>query len=129
MNKTGVLYIDSTMLNRKYFIKAFEAKYDIYTACCIEEAEVIMGGNEDNIDIILSDMRVPKTGIDTLRILHEKYPNKSKILSTEIIKKDDETYIKRMNIISNIIRKPWNIAVLNKILVNSCRGDISISEK
>jgi signal transduction histidine kinase len=107
LEKPTILYVDDEESNLRIFKNTFRKKYNVVTALSAVEGLKIL--ENENIDLILSDQRMPgMSGIEFLKLAFEKYPDLNRILITAYsdydILKDAVNEIK----IFQYIEKPWN---------------------
>jgi response regulator RpfG family c-di-GMP phosphodiesterase len=71
--KYTVLYIDDEESNLRVFKNSFRRDFNIFLASSASEGIHIL--NQNNIDVIITDQRMPgKTGLELLIEIHDLYP-------------------------------------------------------
>ncbi len=107
VDKISILYVDDEEHNLVSFKATFRIKYRVFTA--ISGAEAIKIMDEEHIDIIITDQRMPNmTGVQFLESILEKYPEPMRILLTGYA--DLNAVIDAVNKgkIFHYLTKPWN---------------------
>lgn len=105
--KINVLYIDDEPNNITSFQAAFRRIYTVFTAESAEEGRKIV--DTENIHVILSDQRMPKTtGIEFFQSILEIHPDPIRILITGYT--DINAVIDAINLgqVYKYLTKPWN---------------------
>lgn len=103
----NVLYIDDEVNNITSFKAAFRRLFNIFTAESAEEGRKIV--EQENIHVILSDQRMPKTtGIEFFQSILEIYPDPIRVLITGYT--DINAVIDAINLgqVYKYLTKPWN---------------------
>lgn len=78
-----VLYVDDEDMARKYFVRVFGADYDMLTATDADAAIGMLRDGEGQIDILVTDYRMPgRNGGDLLRQIEREFPHVVRILVT-----------------------------------------------
>ena len=108
MKKPKVLYVDDERLNLKVFELSFAGKLDLLVASDGLEGLDILE-NESNIDVVLSDMKMPGlNGIEFISKAKEIFPEKKYFLLTGFeITPEIQTALDR-GLIEKYMRKPFN---------------------
>ena len=57
--KYAILYVDDEELSLKYFTRAFQNKFRVYTAANAQDGFVLLEQHKDEIGIVISDQRMP----------------------------------------------------------------------
>jgi response regulator RpfG family c-di-GMP phosphodiesterase len=103
----NVLYIDDEVNNITSFKAAFRRLFNIFTAESAEEGRKIV--EEEDIHVILSDQRMPKTtGIEFFQSILDIYPDPIRVLITGYT--DINAVIDAINLgqVYKYLTKPWN---------------------
>lgn len=118
--KYSVLYVDDEEINLRSFESAFRKKYNIYTALSAADGLNILENEE--IDIILSDQRMPKmTGVEFLKKASAKFPSINRVLITGYTDFNElQTAINDAKIFQ-YVQKPWKTDNLEGILSEGLR--------
>src|SRR5690349_704460 len=76
-----ILYVDDEDLARKYFSRALDQDYEVLTASDVNSALAILKKSHDDIDIVVTDYRMPlRSGAELLQQLETDYPRLVRIL-------------------------------------------------
>jgi len=104
--KINVLYIDDEPNNIISFKAAFRRVFNIFSAESADEGRKVL--EQENIQVILSDQRMPKTtGIEFFQSILETYPDPIRILITGYT--DINAVIDAINLgqVYKYLTKPW----------------------
>lgn len=131
--KNKVLYVDDEEAILRIFKNTFRTKYDIYTCSTPEEGLKVI--NEENIDLVLSDQRMPTlTGVEFLTKIKEIKPSLKSILITGYT--DILTLEEAINKagVWKYVTKPWSVEYLESSInealrINQLEEEKSITEK
>ncbi len=106
--KLGVLLVDDEEFNLKAIKRTMHGQgFDIYCAGNGEEALKVM--KEEDVAIVVSDMRMPKmSGYDLFAAIEEKWPDTLKIILTGYADIDDTLNLLSSASIFRYISKPWD---------------------
>lgn len=107
VDKISILYVDDEEHNLVSFKATFRIKYRVFTA--ISGAEAIKIMEDEHIDIIITDQRMPNmTGVQFLESILDKHPEPMRILLTGYA--DLNAVIDAVNKgkIFHYLTKPWN---------------------
>ena len=115
MEKYNLLYVDDEPSNLRVFKDTYRRKYNVFTAISAKEGMKIM--EEEHIDLILSDQRMPEmSGIELLKYSLEKYPKTNRILITGYSDINAvENAINEARVFQ-YIQKPWNEKSLSDVI-------------
>ncbi|MCH6257207.1 response regulator [Puniceicoccaceae bacterium K14] len=112
-SKIGILYVDDEDKALKYFSRAFEEEFLIFTASSVSEAKEILGEKSSKIGLLISDQRMPEEkGVELLKYARKEYPEIIRVLTTAYSDLDDAIEAVNNGEIFRYITKPWNIASL-----------------
>jgi len=103
----NILYVDDELNNLTSFKATFRFKYNVYTCISAEEAIHFLANN--NINIIITDQRMPgMTGVEFLEKIIDIYPDPMRILLTGYT--DIGAIIEAVNKgkIYHYLNKPWD---------------------
>lgn len=117
-NKINVLYIDDEPNNVTSFRAAFRRVFNVFTAESAEEGKKIV--ETENIHVILSDQRMPKTtGIEFFQSILESHPEPIRILITGYT--DINAVIDAINVgqVYKYLSKPWNDEEVKNTVIKS----------
>jgi response regulator RpfG family c-di-GMP phosphodiesterase len=115
--KVGILYVDDEVNNLSSFKATFRSYYDIYIATSADEGRKILDEKGKEIEIIITDQRMPKTtGVEFLSSIVEAFPDPIRILLTGY--SDIQAVIDAVNKghIYQYISKPWEEQNLKMVL-------------
>lgn len=116
--KINVLYIDDEPNNITSFRAAFRRVFNVFTAESAEEGKKIV--ETENIHVILSDQRMPKTtGIEFFQSILESHPEPIRILITGYT--DINAVIDAINVgqVYKYLSKPWNDEEVKNTVIKS----------
>ena len=116
--KIKVLYVDDETNNLLAFQAGFRRHYEIFTAATVAEGLGIL--NENDIQVILADQRMPKTtGVEFFGIVRKAHPDPMRILITGY--SDIEAIVDAVNTgeIFRYIKKPWDDLELKNAIQNA----------
>ncbi len=103
-----ILYVDDENPNLLLFQIAFRNQLDVLTASSAEEALDILENNKD-VDVVISDMRMPKVnGLEFIQEARKKYkvPKYCLLTGFEITSEIEEAINKK--IVDKYFKKPFN---------------------
>jgi len=111
--KFAVLYVDDEEMSLKYFTRAFQNHFHIYTATNVTDGLRLFDEHKDEIAVVISDQRMPgEKGVRLLELVRESRPRTIRILTTAY--SDISAAIEAVNsgAIYKYITKPWDIPQL-----------------
>src|SRR6476646_2163792 len=115
--KFGILYVDDEEKSLKYFSRAFEDQFRIYTAPNAQEGLKIFEAHKDEIALLMTDQRMPgEKGVWLLEKARQLRPRIIRILATAYA--DMEAAIAAVNTgaIYKYVTKPWDPPQLENTL-------------
>jgi two-component system, probable response regulator PhcQ len=115
--KYAVLYVDDEEKSLKYFVRAFEDQFRIFTAANAQEGLKLLEQNKDDIGLLMTDQRMPgEKGVWLLERARQLRPRIIRILATAYA--DMEAAIAAVNTgaIYKYITKPWDPPQLENTL-------------
>lgn len=107
--KFAILYVDDEEKSLKYFTRAFEEQFRIYTAANAQAGLKIIEENADDIAVLMTDQRMPgEKGTWLLEKARQLRPRAIRILATAY--SDMEAAIAAVNTgaIYKYVTKPWD---------------------
>lgn len=116
----AILYVDDEEKSLKYFRKAFDKTFRIFTASNAAEGYEVLTQHQEEIGVIMSDQRMPgETGVQLLEKARRLQPRMIRILATAYT--DLEAAIAAVNsgAIYKYVSKPWELADLEVTLKRS----------
>jgi len=115
--KYTILYIDDEESNLRVFKNTFRREFTIYLASSAQEGIDIL--NQSNIDVIITDQRMPgKTGLELLKEIHVMFPDippHRLMISGYTAPFDIDTAYKNYGLF-RFISKPWEADELRQII-------------
>src|SRR6266478_9647462 len=107
--KFGILYVDDEEKSLKYFSRAFEDQFRIFTAPSAQEGFKVLEAHQDEIGLLMTDQRMPgEKGVWLLEKARQLRPRIIRILATAYA--DMEAAIAAVNTgaIYKYVTKPWD---------------------
>src|SRR5438067_4917514 len=107
--KFAILYVDDEEKSLKYFSRAFQDQFQIFTAPSAQEGFKILEAHKDDIGLLMTDQRMPgEKGIWLLEKARQLRPRIIRILATAY--SDMEAAIAAVNTgaIYKYVTKPWD---------------------
>lgn len=112
-----VLYVDDEEMARKYFARAVESEFAVLTAPSVDEALQILKQPDSDIDVLVTDYRMPgRVGGELLREVERDYPHLVRILVTAYADKDVLLETINGGDIFRILEKPLDTGVVRDAL-------------
>jgi two-component system, probable response regulator PhcQ len=118
--KFAILYVDDEEKSLKYFTRAFEDQFRIYTAPNAQEGLKLLEQHGDEIGVLMTDQRMPgEKGVWLLERARHLQPRIIRILATAYA--DMEAAIAAVNTgaIYKYVTKPWDPPQLEQTLKRS----------
>ena len=115
--KFAVLYVDDEEKSLKYFTRAFEDQFRIFTASTAQAGLKILEEHLDDIGLLITDQRMPgEKGVWLLEKAHQLRPQIIRILATAYT--DTESAIEAVNTgaVYRYVTKPWDPPQLQNTL-------------
>jgi two-component system probable response regulator PhcQ len=115
--KHAILYVDDEEMSLKYFVRAFEDKFRIYTASTAQHGLKLLEEHKDDIGLLMTDQRMPgEKGVWLLEKARQLRPRIIRILATAYA--DMEAAIAAVNTgaIYKYVTKPWDPPQLENTL-------------
>lgn len=107
--KFAVLYVDDEEKSLKYFTRAFEDQFRIFTAPGAQEGLQLFEAHKDEIGLIMSDQRMPgQKGVWLLEKARQLQPRTIRILATAFSDMDAAIAAVNTGAIYKYISKPWD---------------------
>ncbi|MCB9893917.1 MAG: response regulator [Planctomycetes bacterium] len=115
-----VLYVDDEAQALKYFRKALEKDFEIYTAENVAEATKVLDEHGDRISILVCDQRMPgEKGTDLLARVRTERPSIIRVLTTAYSDLDSAIDGVNSGAIYKYIVKPWDVRDLRVVLLRA----------
>src|SRR5882762_6768630 len=115
--KFAILYVDDEEKSLKYFVRAFEDQFRIYTATNAQDGLKLLEEHKDKIGLLMTDQRMPgEKGVWLLEKARQLRPQILRILATAFA--DMEAAISAVNTgaIYKYVTKPWEPEQLEQTL-------------
>lgn len=107
--KMTVLYVDDESIPRIIFDKIFGSKYTTLMADSGSDALEKLATLEDDLIVVISDMRMPgMDGVDFLNEAHKKYNNLASFILTSMDEDEKIHQAVEDNLIEKVFHKPLN---------------------
>ncbi|HOC57282.1 MAG TPA: hybrid sensor histidine kinase/response regulator [Verrucomicrobiota bacterium] len=114
----AVLYVDDEEMSLKYFTRAFQDQFRIFTAANAQDGLKLLEEHKDKIGVLMTDQRMPgEKGIWLLEKARQLRPRIIRILATAY--SDMEVAIAAVNTgaIYKYVTKPWDVPQLENTLM------------
>jgi two-component system probable response regulator PhcQ len=108
--KYAILYVDDEEKSLKYFTRAFQDQFRVFTASNAQDGFNLLTQHKDEIGILMTDQRMPgEKGVQLLEKARQLRPRIIRILATAY--SDYEAAIDAVNTgaIYKYVHKPWDI--------------------
>lgn len=115
--KFAILYVDDEEKSLKYFTRAFQDQFRVFTASNAQDGFNLLDQHKDEIGILMTDQRMPgEKGVQLLERARQLRPRIIRILATAY--SDYEAAIDAVNTgaIYKYVHKPWDIPNLEVTL-------------
>jgi two-component system, probable response regulator PhcQ len=115
--KYAILYVDDEEKSLKYFVRAFEDQFRIFTAINAQDGLKLLEEHKDDIGLLMTDQRMPgEKGVWLLEKARQLRPRIIRILATAYA--DMEAAIAAVNTgaIYKYVTKPWDPPQLENTL-------------
>jgi two-component system probable response regulator PhcQ len=111
--KFGVLYVDDEEMSLKYFTRALQEEFRIFTAATAKEGYRIFEEHKDEIGVLITDQRMPgEKGVELLQRTRQLRPRTIRILTTAYSDIDAAIEAVNTGAIYKYVTKPWDIREL-----------------
>src|SRR5215467_128184 len=115
--KFAVLYVDDEEKSLKYFVRAFEDQFRIYTASNAQDGLKLLEEHKDNIGLLMTDQRMPgEKGVWLLEKARQVKPRTIRILATAYADMDAAIAAVNTGAIYKYVTKPWDPPQLENTL-------------
>lgn len=112
-SELGILLVDDEAQTLKYFRRAFEKEFRIFTATSADEGMGILKEHSDSIAILITDQRMPeKRGVELLKFARNDYSDIVRILTTGYTDLEEAIEAVNSGEIHRYITKPWDLSAL-----------------
>ena len=111
--KFAILYVDDEEKSLKYFTRAFEDQFRIYTATNAQDGFGLLKQHKDEIGILMTDQRMPgEKGRGLLEKARQLRPRIIRILATAYSDIDAAVDAVNTGAIYKYVHKPWDMPQL-----------------
>jgi two-component system probable response regulator PhcQ len=108
--KFAVLYVDDEEMSLKYFARAYQEQFRIFTAANARDGYRIFEEHKDEIGILIADQRMPgEKGVQLLEKARQLQPHTLRMLTTAYSDLDVAIEAVNSGAIYKYITKPWEI--------------------
>ena len=115
--KFAILYVDDEEKSLKYFTRAFEDQFRIFTANNAQDGFKILEANKDQIGVLITDQRMPgEKGVWLLEKARQLRPRILRMLATAFADMDAAIAAVNSGSIFKYITKPWDPPQLESTL-------------
>ncbi|HKQ36667.1 MAG TPA: hybrid sensor histidine kinase/response regulator [Verrucomicrobiae bacterium] len=115
--KFAILYVDDEEKSLKYFTRAFEDQFRIFTANNAQDGFKILEANKDQIGVLITDQRMPgEKGVWLLEKARQLRPRILRMLATAFADMDAAIASVNSGSIFKYITKPWDPPQLESTL-------------
>src|SRR6516162_121953 len=115
--KFAILYVDDEEKSLKYFARAFQDQFRIFTASNAQEGLKILEEHKDNIGLLMTDQRMPgEKGVWLLEKARQLRPRIIRILATAFSDMDAAIAAVNTGAIYKYVTKPWDPPQLENTL-------------
>src|SRR5688572_2943447 len=115
--KFAILYVDDEDKSLKYFTRAFEDQFRIFTANNAQDGLKILEANKDEIGVLITDQRMPgEKGVWLLEKARQLRPRILRMLATAFADMDAAIAAVNSGAIFKYLTKPWDPPQLESTL-------------
>src|SRR5438876_1108530 len=115
--KFAILYVDDEEKSLKYFTRAFEDQFRIFTAPSAQEGLKVLEAHLDDIALLMTDQRMPgEKGVWLLEKARQLRPRTIRILATAYSDMDAAIAAVNTGAIYKYVTKPWDPPQLENTL-------------
>jgi two-component system probable response regulator PhcQ len=115
--KYAILYVDDEEKSLKYFVRAFEDQFRIYTATNAQDGLKLLEEHKDKIGLLMTDQRMPgEKGVWLLEKARQLRPRIIRILATAFADMDAAIAAVNTGAIYKYVTKPWDPPQLENTL-------------
>src|SRR3954451_2290365 len=107
--KFAILYVDDEEKSLKYFARAFEDQFRIFTAPSAQEGLKLLEAHQDEIGLLMTDQRMPgEKGVWLLEKARQVRPRIIRMMATAYADMDAAIAAVNTGAIYKYITKPWD---------------------
>src|SRR5688572_10653682 len=113
--KFAILYVDDEEKSLKYFTRAFDEHFRIYTAANAADGFRLLEEHKDEIGVLMTDQRMPgEKGVQLLERARQLRPKIIRILATAYSDIDAAIEAVNTGAIYKYVHKPWDVEPLEQ---------------
>lgn len=118
--KSAILYVDDEEKSLKYFARAFEDQFRIFTATNAQDGLKLIEQHGEDIAVLMTDQRMPgEKGVWLLEKTRQQHPRIIRILATAYADMDAAIAAVNSGAIYKYVTKPWDPVQLEQTLKRS----------
>src|SRR5688500_5059204 len=115
--KYAILYVDDEEKSLKYFARAFQDQFRIFTATNAQDGFALLNQHKDDIGILITDQRMPgEKGVQLLEKARQLRPKIIRMLATAYSDMDAAIDAVNSGAIYKYVQKPWEVPPLQMTL-------------
>src|SRR4051812_34351288 len=115
--KFAILYVDDEEKSLKYFTRAFQDQFRVYTANNAQDGYALLEQHKDEVGIIMTDQRMPgEKGVQLLERARQLRPRVIRMLATAYSDLDAAIDAVNTGAIYKYVHKPWDVPNLEVTL-------------
>src|SRR5688500_6856560 len=128
--KFAILYVDDEDKSLKYFTRAFEDQFRIFTANNAHDGLKILDAHKDEIGVLITDQRMPgEKGVWLLEKARQLRPRILRMLATAFADMDAAIAAVNTGAIFKYLTKPWDPPQLESTLKRALESFIMQRER
>jgi len=115
--KFAILYVDDEEKSLKYFTRAFQDQFRVFTANNAQDGYALLEQHKDEIGILMTDQRMPgEKGVQLLERARQLRPRIVRMLATAYSDLDAAIDAVNSGAIYKYVHKPWDVPNLEVTL-------------
>jgi two-component system, probable response regulator PhcQ len=115
--KFAILYVDDEEKSLKYFARAFQDQFRVFTATNAQDGYALLEQHKDEIAILITDQRMPgEKGVQLLERARQLRPKIIRMIATAYSDLDAAIDAVNTGAIYKYVHKPWEVATLELTL-------------
>jgi len=115
--KFAILYVDDEEKSLKYFTRAFQDQFRVFTANNAQDGYALFEQHKDDIGILMTDQRMPgEKGVQLLERARQLRPRVIRMLATAYSDLDAAIDAVNTGAIYKYVHKPWDVPNLEVTL-------------
>jgi len=116
-----ILYVDDEVINLELLQLTFMNDFEILVAESAEQGLKLLAANQD-IHVLISDLKMPvMNGLDFIKVVKEKHPEKVCMLLTGFMESDVMLEGFNKELLFRYLMKPWNKDELKETILEALR--------